>query len=489
MFSLKKFVLPLSSLFSLTYFYSSPTSALPVDWKGTFGVDSTKIDSYRRTQDLFPANKVGSEVPAFSNGNYEDMSYQSYVFNLRPTVIINDSATLHSELTTGYNRGGFLGDGLTPRKESTTDKTWGNALYLHNTSDGNANLNLSRFYLELFTDAATLYIGRQPFHWGLGAIWNSGDQLWDRYSTTQDGVTAKFKVANFNFIPYYAKINSKGNLTKAGNTKAYGLQFLYENIENDLTFGVTFARRNSGAANSFYSSGMSNAPLGRTKLKITDFYLKKIFGRFSFATEVPFISGDLGNVYVANQNAKYKAQAIMTESQYNFNENWSLGLHAGMISGDDGKGDTYEAFYVNPSYQIANLMFRYNFHAVGDNTQSLFDSYMVNARYAKLNLMYTVDSWAWNAAVIYAMAEETAQGGGALAYNHGKNKVFNSTKKQKDDLGYEVDLGMKYQWNPHVSFKLDLGYHKVGDFYAYTDDQEVKPHNSYLMSGGVGVQF
>jgi len=126
--------------------------------------------------------------------------------------------------------------------------------------------------------------------------------------------------------------------------------------------------------------------------------------------------------------------------------------------------------YLNPNYQIANLMFRYNMLAVADpNTYSIYDSYITNAKYAKLYFDYLSEHWDWNLAFIYAIANEAASGNNTSAYNHLTGKTYNSTTPQSDQLGYELDVNLKYRWNNAVTIGSGIGYYFVGDYYSYTN--------------------
>src|SRR5690606_28969879 len=143
--------------------------SLPIDWHGVFGVDTTLIDSYRRiksTTDNSALNNGTQEV-AFATGNQANASFQSYVFRLSPTIIVNDSASLKGELTTNYGRGGRFGDDTT--RSGSNDAAFGSALYVHNNSGGD-DLLVNQLYAELYSDAATWQIGRHSYEWGLGAV-------------------------------------------------------------------------------------------------------------------------------------------------------------------------------------------------------------------------------------------------------------------------------------------------------------------------------
>jgi len=186
--------------------------ALPIDWHGAFGVDTTILNDYRRVSTTGAVAPSNDSQEVASSGK-SALSWQSYVFKLAPSIIINDAATFYGEMTTGYAYGGFLGD--SPQTSATDTKNSGQ-LYIHNEAAGQT-FNLKKAYLELNSDTATYVIGRHAYSWGLGAIYHGGtDHLkkesspWDRHSYTRDGITMKLKINNFHVSPYWSK-TSNGN--------------------------------------------------------------------------------------------------------------------------------------------------------------------------------------------------------------------------------------------------------------------------------------
>ena len=460
--------------------------SLPIDWHGVLGVDTNTIKNFRRTSDPSVTASTGSQVINPAQGQKNTASFQSYLFRLNPSIIVNDSVSVLGEMTTGYGRGGFLGDSSSNR--AGNDRTFGNALYFYNTSSETANLVFSKFYMELYSDIATYIIGRQSPHWGLGAILNEGSDVWDRHTTVQDGVTLKFKIGNFYIAPHYAKINSPSELTAATNVKDIGISLLYDNPERDLAFGVYYTKRKGAPQNTYYQSVTTGLPIEETSVKLTDIYLKKTFGKFTFSTEVPIISGELGKVFDSNIVTKYRSNAFIFETLFEASESLKFGLNAGHVSGTDGSTSRFSAIYLNPNYKMANLLFRYNLHAVSDSSQNVWDSYITNSRYVKFFAEYIHESWTWNAAVIYALADETAAPG--ASFDHTRNERFTATQSQKDDLGIEVDFTIDYAWNTNVTIGAELGYLFVGKYFEFTNSSStIKAKNSYMGLVRAAVSF
>ncbi len=492
----------------MSFFIADSAIALPIDWHGVFGVDSTLIDSFRKIKSTTDNSASGagggaggSQEVGLARGGQANASFQSYLFKLNPTMIVNDAASFKAEFSSGYGRGGFLGDDST-EKESTSGtpairarNSFGNALYQHNTSTGTNGIVVNQLYMELYSDTATYLIGRHSNHWGLGAVLNNGNNTWDRSASIRDGITMKIKLGNFNIDLFTAKIRSNNTLTRATSVKQAGFTLLYDNPERDLAFGILYSKKKSGKFNTDITHDTNRTgaavALGETDTKLTDLYFRKRFGKFQVAVEAPILSGEIGSLQAGTiAKTNYKAKAIIVESIYNASNNWTIGFNGGKVSGDDGVQSTYAAMYLHPNYQVAELMFRYNMLAISDSTQNVYDSYINNAFYWKFFVEYSTGKWLWKAAVIGARAEEVAVTG-ATAYNHLTNQIFTAVANQDDDLGIEVDLSFNYKWNSEVSINSSLGYHNVGDYYVFTNNTGVTntAQASYAAKIGAAINF
>jgi hypothetical protein len=84
-----------------------------------------------------------------------------------------------------------------------------------------------------------------------------------------------------------------------------------------------------------------------------------------------------------------------------------------------------------------------------------------------------------------ANAMETAETG-KNGYHHESNYSFgNADEDQANDLGFEVDLGFDYKWNPNVTISGYYGYWKVGDYYAFNNDASSELSLSNVHGGGL----
>jgi len=505
------FQCPLTLVLLFTTIGADIAWSLPIDWHGALVIDTGLVSTYRRTKSQLVTQDQntaagGSQILAKPNGGSNDASYQSYIFRLSPSLIINDSVTVVAETTTGYARGGFFGDSSATSQSvdantdlvntagtplpSVNQRSLANGMYYYNTHNGAANLSVNKLFMEIYSDTATILIGRQPFDWGLGLIFDSGEKLWSRHSSIQDGISAKFKIGNFFITPYWAKINSTGRVDSSTDVTDFGASLLYDDVERDFAFGILMSNRKSNSADTT-QTGTSGA-LGTTNVKLFDLYLKKSWGKFSFAAEAPFLEGKLGTVYTAGVNSKYKAHALAFETGYKLDEKWKLELKFGRVTGEDGNATEFKALYLHPNYQIANLMFRYNFPAVMLPNANIFDGHMTNTDYIRLAGTYNDDALTITGAFIFAKADQVAKAG-RMAFNHETNTQFIATQGQSDEYGYEIDVNALYAWNSNLHLGADAGYHIVGDYYKFVNNatpaSPVAKKNSFVVVAKVGVDF
>jgi hypothetical protein len=392
---------------------------------------------------------------------------------MNPQIIVNDGVTLKGEFSTGHIRGGFAGDNSANNQDGS-----GNNSYFFTTPAQRSALNVNQMYMELYADTALLKIGRMSKHYGLGIIFDNGNDPWDRFLTMYDGIDAEMKVGNFSLIPYWAKISSYDNsLSKAQPNGSYdvreaGVTARYDNKNKDLVVSVLYAKRSSETKNTLLNSEndttATTIPRGKTDITVIEPFISKKWNKFVVSAEASLQSGDYGKVYDANTKSKLSSMANNLDAKYELNPKWDLGFIGGQVSGDNGDSNNFEATYLHPNFHVADLMFRYNFAAFSEGGRSIFDSSITNTRFYKVHAHYKTDKWVWKGALIMAKALETAQAG-KKAYHHEESYRFTSTKNQSDNLGFELDFGFDYKWNPNVTISGYYGYWKVGDYYSFTN--------------------
>lgn len=450
-----EFFVKISHLLLLTILIFLPIEnsySLPIDWHGSFGVNATKIENIEQT-------------------TKSDVSFYSYQFKLNPNIIINDAASIKSELLTGYARSGLFGTSSSVTASGGSD----HIRYFDNQyKTGTNQLEFSKLYLEIYSNTATYLIGRHSAHWGLGAVINQGDNTLDRHSFLRDGITMQTKIGNFYIAPFVAILGSGQTLTSDSRAHEYGASLLYDNLEKEIKVGLYYNKKINSSSNTTFTSDAdgdnTSQPLGESEAKLIDIYFSKKMKKLTFSVEVPLTSGTIGDAYGLGSSTNYNANAIITEARYKHNNTWNFGLNAGTTSGDNGSTDSFGTMYLSPNYRIANIMFRYNPAAVNNPSESsIYDSSIANASYGKLFAEYLSNKSIWRASFIYAQARETP-----------------GVTDQSKDLGFEIDLDFEHKWNSEIIVSGSTGYHFLGDYYSYTAGTV---DNSYFAQLSIVVEF
>jgi hypothetical protein len=460
------------SLMILTFLISTQLFAAPIDWKGTLAFDTNIIKDFRRTGETCTVAN-GSECIKDEESNAR---YQSMILKLNPSIIVNDAVTIKGELSTGNVRTSLMGasTSLDTNSDGTNNDT--KSPFAQNTG---SNLTVNQFYANLIADTALYRIGRFSKHYGLGALINSGDKVSDRFFSGYEGIEAKLSLGNFKLTPMWAKVHTSDNPNGRFDSTETSIDALYDDANKNFKFGLYYGQREV-ESNSTLSAGA-----GSQSITIIDVFFSKEWDSFKFGLEIPMLSGEINNLY-GTTDADFDSNAYILESEYKLNTKWNLGLNAGMVKGDDGSTGSFEGMYLHPNYQLAKVMFKHNYHGFNDATKyDAFNSSIVNTTYAQLFAHYTSGEWSWKLSALWAKANEVASKGSDF-YDHTTNKVvLNANADQSDDLGYELDIAFDYQWNPTVMFSGHVGYHFVGDYYAFQNSATDELDLSNVMSTGM----
>ena len=456
--------------------------ALPMDYNGEFGLDNIRVSNYRKTKDSTTTVGNGSSA---TKGEGDSAYIQSYLLKLKPNMVVNDHVTVKSEVSTGKGRGGKVGEGDYVGSEEGN----GHTHYYHTTpksgSSSSNNININQLYMDIYSETATYRVGRFAKNWGLGAMIDDGEKSWDRFFTYYEGVEAIFSLGKLYITPSWSNINNNDKMTHDGEIKDIAVSLLYDNPDKDMKFGLYLGKRKTNGG-SIYSATPDNSPNGtattitNSDSNLLDLFMSRYWGNFYVGVEVPYLYGTLGELN--GTSTDFKGLALLVQTSYEFNERWTGFAHFGKIDGDEGKSGSFNAVYLHPNYQVAELMFRYNFDAVSDSTENIYESSITNATFLKFGASYKKNLWTWNMAWIYGKADQTASNGNR-AFNHEQGYHFTSAADQKDDLGHEFDATFDYLWNPNLTLSGIAAYYMVGDYYAFTNTGTANTTSNQIGAG------
>jgi hypothetical protein len=478
---------------------SLPALAIPIDWNGSLAFDTIMLNNFRRTNDAIAKAATPAGTQGIKSGD-DSALFHSYIFKLNPHLIVNDAVSVKGELSTGYARGGLLGDNTTQNQAGR-----GTSAYYNTVPAQRSDLNVNQLYAELYADTALVKVGRYAKGYALGAVLNEGRGTFDRFYTQYDGLEGQMRIGNFTLTPHWARLNSYGTGTAGADrnqpngqadAREMGLIAAYDNKSTNTVASVAYTKR-SNEPNALYRNNDAGSAdpasvtdsRGSTDVTLIDVYFSKSWEKFDVKFEVPILSGQFGNIYDDGNNSSISSTAILFESNWRPGKRWEYGFHAGQVGGDNGATSTFEGFQLNPNYHVAELMFRYNYSAFNEARGSIFDSGITNARFFKLHAHYKTDKWTWSMAAIMATAMETAKSG-SKAWHHEEAYRFDALADQTDDYGTEIDLGFNYQWNPNVNVSGFLAYWLVGDYYTFSNSATKIATTNVLGAGlRLGIDF
>lgn len=507
--------------------------AVQMDWSGQFWFDqqwlnNTQLDRGRPAVDSDSDyyETGGAYIPG--TGEKNTIFYSSFL-RLKPKLVVNDSIHIKSEFQVGSPVYGFLGRNF--------PGSAGEQFNVTTSQKDNATLGVARFWASLITDFGTFELGRAPIHWGLGAVWNSGDQLFDRYQSTGDLVRFVGKFGNLYVSPSISKMAMGNSAAGAMDTAAsasfpgrivpkeenddvtdFHLAVKYDNTEEDFDFGLMWTRRIGNPAQTSLQLSPTSAGSNRLNFNILDFYARKKLGRFTLGGEVPLFTGTVGGIDGSANDYNYKAVAVVFEGGYH-SDSWDIILKTGHVPGQgsvDVKSEItgtrniyisgapdYSAVYLHKNYGLGLIMFRYNLYGLsannpdnlsGNNLRSPYDNPIVNATYVSVNPTYKLDKWSFQSNWVAAWADETA-GSGQAFYNHNRRQFFKKTtgaKNQRSFMGWEIDLGAKFQWDENFFVSWTGGLFFPGPYWEFSNHGSLDVGvNSFMFTSVVqtGITF
>jgi hypothetical protein len=473
----------------LAIFNGIGAHALQLDWNGQFWFEQNWLNNYQLSR-ARPGYDADSEfinngspyVPG--TGEKNSVWYDAFL-KLKPKAVVNDSINIRAEFQVGSPTYPFMGRGFPGSGDERFNFTG-------SQKDG-LSIVAARYWAQMITDFGTIELGRAPLHWGLGAIWNSGDNLFDHYQSTVDTVRLTSKFGNFSIQPAIVKIAMGGNVSGASNAAGnpvqgndditdYDLAVKYDNSEEDFEFGMMWTKRTANAAQRTLFFNPQKQGSTRMNFNVFDFFARKKWGRFSLGGELPLFNGNLGALDGQNE-FDYKTVAVVVEGGYT-SDVWDVSLKAGHVPGQPptSQGDTkFRAVFLNKDYKLGLIMFNYNLYGLSNNNpdtvpagslQSPYDNEIVNANYFALTPQAKVDKWTFHATYVFGWADQTASAGHNF-YNYNRRQFYPAIGNQSSFLGWEMDYGVAFKWDENFILGWDLGLWFPGSYYSFSNSPGV----------------
>lgn len=223
-----------------------------------------------------------------------------------PTLVIDDHFSLKSQWT-------MLGSPSFAPSSSAGGNPLGPGQGGYVFGDVATNsLVLNRVWLEWTSDFGVLRIGRMPFTWGYGLMWDSGNRMWDDFQTTLDRVEYRLHLGYVVGGIAYSKMRKLSVLAENNDQQFYTVYLQYNNPEIEVEGGIIYEKQGrNGQDADLTDSGSPPIPHNPYKVSgtgtepplsdvtgyplsnsVVGVYLKKTWGHLSLGGEVSWLTGE-----------------------------------------------------------------------------------------------------------------------------------------------------------------------------------------------------
>ncbi len=424
---------------------SSLSFAVSMNFNGNFRAETALI-----TKPDLGANNI--------NGN---RSYMSARALLNPNLLIDDHFSLKSQWSL------LASPNITPAPNSLG---MGQGGYIFGDA-GTSSLNLSRAWLEWTSDYGVMRVGRMPFSWAYGLLWDAGDNIWDDFQSTMDRIEYRLYLGHLVGGVAFSKGRKSSVIGDRNDSAFYSLFVQYENPESDIQGGLLYENQwrspgqmaellgTTGTSNPYQTPGNPYPLSGKTSYPrnnhVVDLYLKKTLGSFSIGGELAWLNGSAADYAGNGVNTTMSAVGTTIRVQYE-----SHSIHAFLdflyASGDNNLGANHMNGFVllhrnkRPGLILGReLLGSYagSGNSVGQGSCVAYGNMGSFSGCYYFRPGFKVDwspSWSSGFEVIVARKAAVQAGEGA-------------------NLGTEIDIGTEYAVYQNFNVGVNLGYLIAGD--------------------------
>jgi len=398
--------------------------ALTLFFSHSILASSLKVDAnYRFGSSVFKNLQADMALPKVGSTS----TYLEQRFLLKPSVVVDDRYFLNTEVLLGWNEGSTTG----PQYPAWFGHVLG--------ADGKAQLALRRAWFEWMSDYGNFRFGRMPKEWGLGILYNAGNNLYDDFGTTVDRASFKMLLGNLALELGYEKAQEANPHADSDDADVYDLALKYENPESQLNVGLLWTRTvvSAGAVGTVATPLAYPFPLLGSTHDLSLYVVKK-WNSFQVAGE--FSSRDVSGF----------GNEFGTLLQLDFESgDWNIGIDGAYASSNSpGQG-----YYFHPNYKPMLILFNQSLGADHSSTtangvrSAVFGAYnaagSAGALLTKLSIGYEFSKK-------YSMATELAWA--QYARSAGSKS-----------LGIESDIHIKANWSEWFTTQLSAGFLLPGD--------------------------
>lgn len=406
----------------LNLFAVLPASAMSIDWTGTYRFEWVQVS---RPSLAYPSAKA----------------YGLNYLGLSPRIIATDGVTIGAKFD-------VLASQDTAYNTAQTGEVWGlrsGATDKNVKSDAKPTMPMGvrELYMTANQEYGSLIVGRAPYEFGLGLVWNAGNGPFDHWGTNSDLVAYKFFVGNLQFMPMIGRVAVPApGFQQFDTVQDTTLQISYDSEESGSSIGAVINRRQSSTtSNDIATTGVTSG----YSVQTTSFMLGRTWESFKFKMEAAFTDGELGITDISGAKPKAKGYGIALDLEFPRPQGkWEFSSKIGMASGDNPTTPDNEGFAFHRNYDVAMLMFSHRLgqvdllgtsgmretvtHTVAN---SLDDEAISNATFLAPKLRYRFsDRWQLDNTLVYAQL---------------MNNWASTGTDLKKDLGTEWDIALHYR--------------------------------------------
>ncbi len=320
-------------------------------------INALDLSGYFRTRFNYIRNgHLGTYVPSLGYGTSnikpnaglsENEDQNNYSFNMRlkldPTINVSESIRVKSSINAFDN------------------------VILGSSPSSASLIDIKRLWGEINTPVGELRFGRLPFHWGLGILYNSGDNINSNYGDQVDGFLFSTRIFDHYLTPGYfissggaSTINPSGQPTPIAPrhvTHTLSLSFLKRESDYSIAQkkfqGILIY--NYGIFASYQKQNFDSKAYKDSNIGTSSFWQALSYKTFHIESEFLGVVGKEHN----NKDSKILQGGAALESRYGFlRDQLQLGLNLGIASHQTSSSDYKTNFMFNKAYTIDMLMYK-----------------------------------------------------------------------------------------------------------------------------------
>ena len=188
--------------------------------------------NYRFGSNLFNRMNLRDDGDPGAGGTNAFLEHR---FLLRPDLIIDDRFSLRSEFNVLQ-----MGPGSPNQGPEGFGTPLDGAFSYH---DRRVILSVRKAYAEWASDFGIFRVGRMPKSWGLGILYDAGDDVWDDFATIRDRLSYQALIGNLSINLGYEKLAEHTLFRQIDDSQVYEVSVDYSSPEELFDVGLLYARR------------------------------------------------------------------------------------------------------------------------------------------------------------------------------------------------------------------------------------------------------